>query len=181
MTPDTVERVAGVKIAVPQRYKDHVVQRQYRLFWYILVGAFGGINAISYLVCLACQSKWKPHFQVDVVTLLIAMVSYTVEVRRPWHYLVNARRIKLFVTHSKIQSAKMQELEWINTEVVGVEPCEWQGLPCYKLKLLPVSSSTYMIVYSHADEEEVRTKVLPLIEKYRHQYRQKVWAHRLRS
>lgn len=66
-------------------------------------------------------------------------------------------------------------------KVVGIEQDEWQGLPCLKLMVLPASGYTYILVYSHADEEEVRTKVLPLIEKYRHQYRQKVWADKLRS
>ena len=181
MMPGTAAPPEEVKIAVPQRFKDFVVQRQYRLFWYILVGAFGGINAVSYLVCLACQSKWTPHFQADIIMLLIAMVGYAVEVRRPWHYLINDRRIKLFIVHQKLQPTRMQELEWAKTEVAGVEPGEWQGLPCYRLKVLPAAGYVYTLVYDYADEEEVRTKVLPLIEKYRHQYRQELWADRLRS
>lgn len=170
-----------VRIAVPQRYKDFVVRYQYRWFWYILVGAFGGLNAVYYLLCLAFHWKWQFHFQPDMVMLLIALVGYTVEVKKPWHYLINDRRIKLLVTHPRYQPARLQELEWAKAEVVGVEPGEWQGLPCLKLRVPPASSYTYILVYNHADAEEVRTKVLPLIEKYRHQYRQPLWADKLRS
>jgi len=174
MTPSTVAPLEEVKIAVPQRYKDYVVQRQYRSFWLILAGALGGINAVYYLLCLVFHWQWRFHFQADMVVPLIGLISYTLEVKKPWHYLINARRIKLFVTHQKFQPARMHELQWTKTEVVGVEPSEWQGLPCYKLKVLPASSYVYALVYGHADEEEIRTKVLPLIEKYRHQYRQEI-------
>ncbi len=170
-----------VKITVPQRYKDFVVGRQYRSSWYILAGVLGGVNAIYYLLCMVFHWKWQVHFQADMVVPLIGLVTYTIEVRKPWQYEVNERRIKLFVSHAKFHPARLQELEWAKTEVVGVEQDEWQGLPCLKLKVLPASRYTSMLVYSHADEEEVRTKVLPLIEKYRHQYRQPLWADKLRS
>ena len=112
---------------------------------------------------------------------LIGLISYTVEVRKPWHYLINDRRIKLFVTRPRLQPARLQELEWAKVEVACVEQDEWYGFPCLKLKVLPTSSYAYMLVYDQTDEEEVRTKVLPLIEKYRHQYRQELWADKLRS
>ena len=181
MMPGTATSFEEAKIAVPQRYKDYVVQRQYRSFWFILIGVLGGVNAAYYLLCLVFHWRWRFHFQADMVVPLIALVSYTLDVRKPWYYLVNDRRIKLFVSHQKLQPARIQELEWAKAEVVGVEPSEWQGLPCYRLKVLPASSYIYMLVYSHADEEEVRMKVLPLIEKYRHRYRQELWADRLRS
>ncbi len=181
MTPVPATLSEEVKIAVPQRYKDYVVQRQYRSFWFILAAVLGGVNAVYYLLCLVFHWQWRFHFQADMVVPLIGLISYTLEVRKPWHYLINDRRIKLFVGHQKLQPARMQELEWTKTEVVGVEPGEWQGLPCYKLKVLPASSCVYALVYDYADEEEVRTNVLSLIEKYRHQYRQELWADRLRS
>lgn len=170
-----------VKIGVPQRYKDFVVRRQYRSFWYILAGVLGGVNAVYYLLCIAFGWKWHFHFQVDMIVPMIGLISYTIEVGRPWHCLINDRLIKLFGVNPMFQIAKMEELEWAKTEVVGVEHDEWQGLQCLRLKVLPASSYAYMLVYDHADEEEVRTKVLPLIEKYRHQYRQELWADKLRS
>ena len=181
MRLDAIASSEEVKVAVPQRYKDFVVQRQYRQFWLILAGVWGGINAVYYLLCLVFHWQWRFHFQADMVIPLIALVSYTLEVKKPWHYLINDRRIKLFVTLHKLQPARMQELEWAKIEVVGVEPGEWQGLPCYRLKVLPASSGVHTLVYDYADEAEVTLKVLPLIEKYRLQYRQELWADRLRS
>ena len=178
---EPVAAPSEVQIAVPQRYKDFVVRHQYRWFWYILAGVWGGVNAVYYLLCIAFHWKWQFHFQADMVVPLIGLVTYTIEVRKPWHYLISDHRIKLFVTHPRYQPARLQDLKWAKTEVVSVEHGEWQGLPCLKLKVLPVSGYTYTLVYGHADEDEVRTKVLPLIEKYRHQYRQELWADKLRS
>lgn len=170
-----------VKIAVPQRYKDFVVQRQYRWFWYLLGGVLGGINAVYYLLCVVFHWTWRFHFQADVILPILGLFSYARDVRKPWHYELNARQIKLFVINPMYHLANLKELEWAKTEVVGIEQGEWQGLPCLKLRILPTSSYIYTLVYSHADEEEVRVKVLPLIEKYRHQYHQKIWADKLRS
>ncbi len=181
MTPGTAAPLEEVKTAVPQRYKDFVVRHQYRWFWYILAAVLGGVNAVYYLLCLVFHWKWRLHFSAEMVPIMIGLIGYVVEARKPWHYLINDHLIKLFLIHPKIQLANLKELEWAKTEVVSVEHGEWQGLPCLKLKVLPVSGYTYTLVYGHADEEEVRTKVLPLIEKYRHQYRQELWADKLRS
>ncbi len=170
-----------IQIAVPQRYKDFVVSRQYRWFWYILAGVLGGVNAVYYLLCIVFHWKWQLHFGSDMVMPLVGLIIYTVEVRKPWQYLINERLIKMFVINPKLQLANLKELQWAKTEIVGIEHDEWQGLPCLKLKVLPASSYIYMLVYSYADEEEVRTNILPLIEKYRHQYRQELWADKLRS
>lgn len=170
-----------VQIAVPQRCKDFVVGRQYRWFWYILVGVLGGVNAIYYLLSIVLHWKGRIFFLQDMTVLVMGLIAYVWEARKPWYYELNEHRIKLFLIHPKLQIANLKELEWAKTEVVGVEQDEWEGLPCLKLKVLPASSYSYILVYSHADEEEVRTKVLPLIEKYRHQYRQPLWADKLRS
>ena len=181
MTPDTGALSEEVKITVPQRYKDFAVRRQYRWFWVILAGVLGGINAIYYLFCLVFHWRWRFHLQGDLILPLVGLIIYATEAKKPWHYLINDRSIKLFAVTAPGGLAHLRELEWAKTEVVGIEQDEWQGLPCLKLRVLPASSHLYMLVYNHSDEEEVRTKVLPLIETHRHQYRQPLWANKLRS
>lgn len=42
-----------VEVAVPQRYKDFVVRRQYRWFWIIVSIMTVGLNLVYYFLCLA--------------------------------------------------------------------------------------------------------------------------------
>ena len=170
-----------VTIPVPQTYKDCVVSRQFRWFWFILVGVLAGVNALYYLLCAALHWKWLFHFQMDVVLPLIGLASYMKEVRKPWRYEINQRMIKLFVITPKSRLANLKEIEWAETEVTGVVCDEWQGFPCLKVKVLPATDYVYMMVYDHTEEENVKTNVLPLIETHRRQYRQKLWADVLRS
>jgi hypothetical protein len=172
---------ASVEIAVPQRYKDFVVKRQYRWFWLILLGVLGGINVVYYLLCAAFHWAWTFYFQGDIVFSTLGLISYVVEVRKPWRYEVNERAIKLFRITPKTHLGNLTEVGWAKTQVVGVEQTEWQGLPALSLTVLPSFGYTYLLVYDLADEEEVKTTVLPMIEKYRRNYRQELWAERLRS
>ena len=116
-----------------------------------------------------------------MVLPIIGLIAYVVEVRKPWHYEVNARAVKLFVIAPKTHLGSLKEIEWAKTEVVSIEQAEWQGFPTISLTVLPASGYAYLLVYSLADRDEVKTKVLPLIEKHRHQYRQPHWTDNLRS
>ena len=179
MTPAAA--VVDVKIPVPQRYKDYVVSRQYRFFGYIFAGVYGGINLAYYLLCVALHWKWRFHFQADMLLPVFGLLAYILEVRKPWHYEVNERFIKLLVVNPKSQLASLRELHWAKTEIVGAERAEWQGMPSLRLTVLPARGHEYLVVYTFADKEEVESKVLPLIEKYRRQYRQQHWTDNLRS
>lgn len=116
-----------------------------------------------------------------MVLPLIGLATYWKEVRKPWRYEISERVIKLFVINQHSQLATLKEVEWAKTEVVGIEQAGWQGLPALMLRVLPPTGLSYWLIYSPVDEEEVRTKVLPLIEKYRRSYRQELWTDRLRS
>jgi hypothetical protein len=170
-----------IKIAVPQKYKDFVVRRQYQSTFWILVGVIGGVNALYYFSCLAFHWKWQFPFQADLVGPVMGLISYIIEARKPWYYEINAHQIKLFVVNSRSHLANLKQVEWKKIEIIGTKPDEWQGLPCLTLKVIPEAGTRYLLVYGHAEAEEIRTKVLPLIEKYRHQYRHELWADKLRS
>ena len=158
-----------------------MVRHQYLQALWILAGVIGGMNTVFYFLCLAFHWKWQMNLLADLVPPLLGMVSYAWEIRKPWFYAINEQHIKLFVFDPKSRSANLTELTWKKTEVVAVEQDEWQGLPRLNLKVLPDLGHTYALVYSHDEDEEIRTKVLPLIEKYRHQYRHELWADKLRS
>ena len=170
-----------VRIAVPQKYKDDVAGRQYRWFWCIIAGVLGGVNAAYYLLCIAFHWVWQFHLQADMALPVLGLAGYIVEVRRPWQYVVNDQLIKVFVVSPRSRLAKMEALEWTKTQVIGIEHAEWRDLPCLKLNILPKTQHEYVLVYGLSEVEEVRAVVIPLIEKYRRQYRQELWADKLRS
>ena len=170
-----------VEIAVPQRYKEFVVRRQYQWFWIAVPAALGGINLVYYLLCVAFHWTWKLHFQGDMILPLLGMAAYVLEARKPWRYEINERAIKLFVVTPRTHLANLKEIAWAKTEVVGIEQAEWQGLSALKMTVLPTSPYVYWLVYSPSDEEDVEIKVIPLIEKYRRSYRQEIWADKLRT
>lgn len=169
-----------VEIAVPQRHKDFVVRRHYRWFLLILLAGLG-LDGVYYLLCVAFHWTWSSYCLYDSALPIYGMIAFAMEVRKPWRYEINERAIKLFVITPKTRFGNLKEIGWAKTEVVSVEQAEWQGLPVISLTVRPASGYTYLLVYNSADEEEVKTKVLPLIEKYRHNYRQELWADKLRT
>ncbi len=90
------------------------------------------------------------------------------------------RSIKLFVITPKTRLANLREIAWAKTEVTGFEQAEWHDLLALKLTVLPASHYVHWLVYSPSDEKDIRTKVIPLIEKYQRSYRQELWADKLR-
>ena len=124
--------------------------------------------------------KWLPDYHVLVLT--VGLVAWIRTLRRPWSYEVEAERLRLIWQQGET-AWQWYDIDWRKEAIFDVKHEEWRGLPALVILTKPETEPQprLLIVYGHEDEEKVRTQVLPLIETYRRQYRQEVWADRLRS
>lgn len=180
VAPDS-STVGEASIPVPQSYKDLLVRNRGRQ-WILVFGAFTILLGIWYV-------EWRRgrhfiDFLPHIVPLVFAFPLWLHQVRKPWRYVINEKTSRLVQWTFGGRTWQWHDLDWKRDFVLRVEETEWRSLPALRMivKLKGQKGEQDLwLVYAHQDQEKVQREVLPLIEKFRKQYRHELWADLLRS
>lgn len=170
-----------VVIAVPEIYKNFLAQKRWRQ-WLIGFAFYTALLALYYV-------EWRrgSHFIGFLPHLLLYGLSFPLwlyEARRPWRYVLDDRRLNLIYWHWGKRFWQWHEMEWRHDVVLSVTEEDWRALPALRLRVKingQKKPQDLWMVFAHEDAEKVREQALPMIEKYRRQYRHELWADLLRS
>jgi hypothetical protein len=171
------KQASCVEIPVPRQYRDYLTWKHNKRLVFAFVIYVG-------LVCIFYSLKWNTTTDlfhgIVFVTAIFEWIKQTRQ--KTWQYVIDQRHLHLVWWEGGSEKVwHWFNIEWRKDAVIGTAFDEWHGLPALRVTIDSKHVTCLIMVYSLEDEERVRTQILPLIEKYRHQYRQKVWADKMRS
>jgi len=168
---------ASVVITMPRQYRDYLT-RKHNGHLLLAFGVYVSLCFIFYML------KWTTTGDgASVLFFALAIFDWIKQTRRKtWQYIIDEQHFHLIYWDSRLGKFwRWLDIEWKKAAVISVARDEWLGLPALRLTVDRKYMNDLIMVYALEDAEQVTSLVLPLIEKYRHQYRQKLWADTLRS
>ena len=172
MTQDANNDAISVFIPVPRQYRDYLT-RKHSMRLLFAFGIYVGLFCIFYLM------KWTSTIDLSwSLFFVLALFEWIKQTRlKSWQYIIDEQHFHLIYWDNVAgKNWRWLDVRWKRDAVVGVARDEWHGLPALRLTVDRKYMNDLIMVYAFEDEEKVKAHVLPLIAKYRHQYRQKLWA-----
>ncbi len=166
-----------IRLAVPQEYRNWL-QRQINIRYLL------GCIVYAMLISLFHFALHWPTRFMEVATLIICFIAWSYFNQKPWNYILDDKHLTVIWWEMGGLFWHWFDILWKRDAITGVEETEWRGWPMLRLRhatMNPKRESYWVMVYAPEDAEIVRTQVIPLVEKYRHQHRQSNLAERLRS
>lgn len=165
-------------ITVSRAFQDFVAGKQGRQHLLALAAV------LASFALFFSGKKAMPYVDVGALFAVINAVAWFTARHRTWYYAISTGSMNLFWLKPSFGETLWQEVQWKQNTILSVEQEEWRGLPALRLKVKLKGHKTpqdMWMVYAHEDQDTVQNVVLPLIEKYRKQYRHEFWADALRQ
>ena len=166
---------------MPEAYKKFLAQKK-RQQWLFGFGWYVILLAVYYVA-------WQHgHHIIDFLPQMmiwgLSLPLWLNGRKRPWKYTLDDKRLCLVSWQWKENIWAWYDLAWRNDVILSIEKEEWRSLPALRIQAKLKGhkrEQTLWLVYSHQDQQTVNTQLMPLIDRYRRQYRHKLWADLLRS